>query len=67
MKSNILILLVFLLSVMSFSMQAQESTEKVKGEILQTLQRFNTAAQNSNTDQICDLFVYTYTESCSKG
>ncbi|MEI7829934.1 MAG: nuclear transport factor 2 family protein [Prolixibacteraceae bacterium] len=56
MKRNILILLVFLLSEMSFSMQAQESTEKVKGEILQTLQHFNTAAQNSNTDQLMALF-----------
>jgi hypothetical protein len=56
MRRNILIQLVFLFSVMSFSLQAQVNSERVKGEIYQTLQRFNTAAQNSSTDQLMALF-----------
>jgi ketosteroid isomerase-like protein len=56
MKKHSLFLLVFLFSVMSLSLHAQLNAEKVKSEINQTLQRFNTAAQNSNTEQIMTLF-----------
>jgi ketosteroid isomerase-like protein len=56
MKKNISLLLVLLFSVMSLSLPAQVNTEKVKSEINETLQRFNTAAQNSSTEQIMALF-----------
>jgi uncharacterized protein (TIGR02246 family) len=41
---------------MSLPLHAQIISEKVKSEIYQTLQRFNTAAQNSNTEQLLELF-----------
>jgi hypothetical protein len=59
MKKNIFLQLVFLFSVMSLSLHAQVSSESVKGEIIQTLQRFNTAAQSSSTDQLMALFDKT--------
>lgn len=59
MKKNTFLQLVFLFSVMSMSLHAQVRSESVKGEIIQTLQRFNTAAQNSNTDQVMALFDKT--------
>jgi uncharacterized protein (TIGR02246 family) len=56
MKKNILLHLIFLFSAMSLSLHAQIISEKVKSEINQTLQCFNTAAQNSNTEQLMALF-----------
>jgi hypothetical protein len=56
MKKSLLILLIFLSSAMTLSLLAQEISEKVKSEINQTLQSFNTAAQNANTEQLMALF-----------
>jgi hypothetical protein len=56
MKGIIFHLLIFLFSVISLSLHAQVGAERVKDEIAQTLQRFNAAAQISNTDQLMALF-----------
>ena len=58
MKKNIQLQLLFLffISIISTSLIAQESPEKVKNEITLALQRFNNAAKNSNTDQLLALF-----------
>ncbi len=58
MKKNIQLQLLFLffISIISTSLIAQESPEKVKNEITLALQQFNNAAKNANTDQLLALF-----------
>ena len=56
MKKSILLQLIILFSSISLSLHAQIVSEKIKGEINQTLEHFNTAAKNSNTEQLMALF-----------
>jgi ketosteroid isomerase-like protein len=58
MKKNVLslIAIMFLFSAIFFPLSAQNLTEKAKGEISETLKLWNTAAKNSDTDQLMSLF-----------
>ncbi|MEI6059888.1 MAG: nuclear transport factor 2 family protein [Bacteroidota bacterium] len=56
MKKHVLFQLIVLFSLMSSTLQAQVNDEKVKSEINQTLQLFNIAAKNSDTEQLLALF-----------
>ena len=56
MKKSILLQLILLFSPISLALHAQIVSEKIKGEINQTLEHFNTAAKNSNTEQLMALF-----------
>jgi ketosteroid isomerase-like protein len=58
MNKKILLHLVLLIlfPALYYPASAQAPSEKVKNEILEALKRFNTAAQNANTDQMMQLF-----------
>lgn len=58
MKKSLLpkFVIIILLSGIFYSLPAQNITEKVKGEITETLKLWNTAAKNSDTDQLISLF-----------
>jgi uncharacterized protein (TIGR02246 family) len=58
MKNSILLRFAFLIgfSIIHYSVFAQNSSEKVKNKIAETLKLFNTSAQNANTEQMMSLF-----------